>query len=322
MLYFLISQTKRPTFQKPIKTILILAIVLITGCYIFTFDYFRSYPHPKTSHCVRIPVSFFPFPNNPLIQVTIEKKTYTCLIDTGSSHALDLHKKVLDQIREKEFIKIAQYSDLQGIGYPTPKFHVPTVGLHQNLKLNGMIAHQENIDFLTKGTNGGNPRSFSGKIKERLRMFLIDGRIGWPSFEQTTCLFDFQRNSLFLAKDTETLQNEKLFNPEEFIQVPLELSRCGPVLSIQTEWGIKKFLLDTGASYSAYKESAAQSMDQVRLTLNIAGHNYGIWHFWPYPITSDLLSELDGVLGIDFFKTHVICFDFQQGHIYIRKMNN
>jgi hypothetical protein len=304
-----------------IKTILILSIFIITGCYMFTFNFYPPCFHSRTGHCVKIPVSFLS-PNDPLVKVVIEEKTYTFLIDTGSSHILDLHKRVLDQIREKEFIKIDQYSDLQGTCYPVSNFRIPTVTLHHNLKLDGVNAYEEHIDFLTKGTNGGKPRSFSGKIKEQIRMFFIDGRLGWPAFEQTACLFDFHKNSLFLAKDAKTLQNEKLFNPEEFIQVPLEFSRCGPVLSIQTEWGIKKFLLDTGASYSAYKESAVQSSDQIRFTLNIKGSDFGQWDFWPYPITSDLLTELDGVLGIDFFKNHVICFDFQQRYIYIRKPKN
>lgn len=241
------------------------------------------------------------------------------MIDTGSSHVLDIHKRVLERVQGKEFIKISRYSDLQGTSYPVLQFRVPEVSLHQNLRLNGVIAHEENIDFLTKGTNGGRPRSFFGKIKKRLELFLIDGRIGWPSFEQMVCLFDFHKAVLYLAKDQETLKNKELFIPEHFIQAPLELSRCGPVLSIETQEGTKKFLLDTGASLSIYREPNSQPLDMARFMLNIKGHDFGYWDFFPYPITSDHIHELDGVLGIDFFKSHVICIDFLGGYIYIQK---
>lgn len=301
------------------KNILFLVLFLIAGCLLFTLIPFQSCSQREFCHCVKIPVSFFPFSSNPLIKITIEKKQYTFLIDTGSSHALDLHKRVLTQIQGKEFIKITRYSDIQGTSYPVSQFRIPEVTLHNNLRLNGVVAYEENIDFLMKGTNAGRPRSFSGKIKEWLSLSLIDGRIGWPSFEQMVCLFDFPKAVLFLAKDRKTLQNEGLFVPEDFVRIPLALSRCGPVLSVQTEWGTKKFLLDTGASHSVYRESDSQSSNSIRFSMNIEGYDFGGWNFWPYPITSDLLNELDGVLGIDFFKTHVICFDFQEGHIYIRK---
>lgn len=302
------------------KNILFLVLLLIVGCFLLTLVPFQTHFQDKTCRCVRIPVSFFPFSTNPLIKITIEEKQYTFLIDTGSSHGLDLHKRVLERIQEKKFIKIAQYSDMQGISYPVSQFRVPEVTLHQNLRLNGVIAHEESTDFLIKGTNGGRARSFSGKIKEQLGLFFIDGRIGWPSFEQMVCFFDFKNASLFLAKDMEALQNEGGFVLDDFIQVPLELSRCGPILSIKTEEGIKKFLLDTGASHSVYKEPDLQLTDAIHLALNIAGYDFGSWDFWPYPIASDFIRELDGILGVDFFKTHAVCFDFQEGYTYIRKL--
>ena len=88
---------------------------------------------------------------------------------------------------------------------------------------------------------------------------------------------------------------------------------------VNNKQGVKKFLLDTGATLSVYRESDSQSSDSIRFRMNIEGYDFGGWDFLPYPITSDLASELDGVLGIDFFKTHVICFDFQEKYLYIHK---
>lgn len=299
------------------KNILLLFVLL--GCFLSMFVLYRLPSQRILCHCVKMPVRFFPFSSSPLTKITIEGKQYTLLIDTGSSHALDLHKRVLDEIQEKEFIQITRYFDLQGTPYPVSKFQVPEVTLDRNLRLNKLIVHEENIDFLTKGTNAGRTRSFWGKIREQLELFFIDGRIGWPSFEQTACFFDFQNASLFLAKNIEILREEGILVLENFIKVPLDFSKCGPVLSAQTEQGVKKFLLDTGASQSVYKEPNLQSKEVTHLTLNIGGCELDCWDFWPYPMTSELIRELDGILGIDFFKSHRICFDSQGGYIYIQR---
>lgn len=301
------------------KSILLSLFFLVLGCFCLAFVLFRDVHLKRSDDCIQIAVSFVPFSYKPLIKVGIQGINYKIMLDTGSSHALDLHTRVLEQIQGKEFIQTGQYYDMHGTGYPVSKFQIPEITLHHNLRFNRIIAYEENIDFLTKGTNAGRPRSILGKIKNQLGLFLIDGRLGWPSFEQVICLFDFHNGSLFLAKNMEALQKEDIFTPEDFIKAPLELSRCGPILSVQTELGTKKFLLDTGSSHSVYRESDLQSGDKISFTMMLDSHNIGNWDFWPYPITSDHIGEIDGVLGIDFFKTHVVCFDFQEKHIYIHK---
>ena len=299
------------------KSILLSLFFVILGCFGLVFVLFRDVHLQRSDDCVKIAVSFVPFSYKPLIKVRIQEISYSVMLDTGSSHALDLHARALKQIQEKEFIETSQYYDMRGTEYPVSKFQIPEITLHHNLRLNEIIAYEENIDFLTKGTNAGRPRSILGKIKNQLGLFFIDGRLGWPSFEQVVCLFDFHNGSLFLAKNMEALQKEQIFAPEDFIKAPLELSKCGPILSIQTELGPKKFLLDTGSSHSVYRESDLQSGNKISLTMVLDSYNIENWDFWPYPITSNL--EIDGVLGIDFFKTHVVCFDFQGKNIYIHK---
>lgn len=295
------------------KSILLSLIFLVLGCFYFSFFLFRDVRFQKSDDCIRIAVSFIPFSYKPLIKLGIQGKNYRIMLDTGSSHPLDLHTRALEKIQDKEFMQIVPYYDLHGTKYPVSQFRIPEITLDCNLRLNQITAYEENIDFLTKGTNAGRPRSFFGKMKNQLGLFLIDGRLGWPSFEEIVSLFDFPHNSLFLAKNIQALEKEKIFSPEDFIQIPLELSRCGPVLSLQTNLGIKKFLLDTGSSHSVYRESDLQLGHKISFSMII-----GDWDFWPYPITSDLSEEIDGVLGIDFFKSHVICLDFQKKHIYIK----
>jgi len=301
------------------KRVLLLILFLGVGFSCLFLVLFQQDRSEKTSHCVKIPVSFFPFTKKPLIHIEIEKVKYTLMLDTGSSHNLDLHKRVLAKIQDKTLIEVPRYMDVKGNSYLVQGFRSPPIKLHRHLELSGAIACEENIDFLTKGINIQKKKSLLGKIKERFSLFYIDGRAGWSLFDNMICLFNFGNSSIFLAENIGALTKEITFNPANFIKIPLEISRCGPVLSIQTNIGTRKFLLDTGASHYLYRESAIQPEDSIVLSMAVDEQDLGCWTFFSYPITSDLSNEFDGVLGIDFFKTHKICLDFQEKTAYIQR---
>ena len=301
------------------KNILALVILLLAGCFLFPLMVFRKTSFEgKTNHCIRLPVRFFPFVDEPLIKIEIEQKQYTMSIDTGSAHPLDLHKRVLDQIQNKKFINTARYIDMLGRGYPVSQFLIPEINFHRHLRLNEIDVSEENVDFLIKTTHGGNPKSLFRRIKEQIEFRLIDGRIGWPIFKTATSLFDFHHGELFLAENLAILQEEGLFHSEEFIKIPLELCKWGFVFSAQTELGERKFLLDTGTSHSIYREMNEQLRDPIVLTMDVSGQRLGRFEFIPFPLSPDH-CEFDGILGIDFFKSHKICCDFEGKALYIRK---
>ncbi|MBI5272667.1 MAG: hypothetical protein HY861_01630 [Chlamydiia bacterium] len=299
------------------KRILFLILFLGLGLVGLLFVFLQQTHPQKTSRCVQIPVSFFPFPNKPLINIEIEKATYTLMLDTGSSHNLDLHKRVLAKIQDKTPMEVPRYFDIKGNSYLVHAFRSPPIKLHHHLELCGAVACEENIDFLTKGTNVRKQKSLLGKIKEQFSLFYIDGRVGWSLFDNLTCFFDLKNSSLFVAQNVEKLSEETTFNPADFIKTSLELSSCGPVLSMQTNLGTRKFLLDTGSSHSLYRESAIQLQDSIVLSIAVDEQDLGFWSFLSYPIASNLSNEFDGVLGIDFFKMHRICLDFEGKAAYL-----
>lgn len=303
------------------KRILFLLILFLSfGFSCFFFVLFQEDHSKKTFHCVKIPVRFFPFINKPLINIEIEQRKYTLMLDTGSSHNLDLHKRVLAKIQNKTLVEVPKYFDVKGNGYLVRAFRSPPIKLHRHLEFSNAVACEENIDFLTKGTSIREKKSFLHKIKERLSLFYIDGRVGWSLFDNLTCLFDLPNSSFFVAQNIGVLSEEGIFNPSDFIKMPLELSRCGPVLSIQTNLGTRKFLLDTGSSHSLYRDYALQQQGSITLSIRVDQQDLGFWSFLFYPIASELSNEFDGVLGIDFSKTHKICLDFQEKTAYIQRV--
>ena len=82
--------------------------------------------------------------------------------------------------------------------------------------------------------------------------------------------------------------------------------------------GERKFLLDTGTSHSIYREMNEQLHDSIVLTMDLSDQSLGRFEFIPFPLSLDH-CEFDGILGVDFFKSHKICCDFEGKALYIRK---
>jgi hypothetical protein len=259
--------------------------------------------YQELPNCVRVPIRFSFLSHKPLLTIDIQGTSYTIMLDTGSSHPLDLHQRVLEKIPEKQFVQTEPYYDLRGDNYLVSQFILPELKIQKRLK----IAPHD---------------SFFRKLRSQLDLRFIDGRIGWSLFKKATCLCSFHKSLLILAKNTETLQQHELFKPDDFWQQPLEISKYGPLFLAQTEDGPKRFLLDTGSSSSIYRHPDPKSAPKITLNLQTKEGSLGPWDFWPYAIDSKISEEIDGVLGIDFFNAHVICLDFQQQRLYIQKKLN
>ena len=299
--------------NKPYKNIPIILFIIGLGCSLYFF-FSRPQPETKDVSCVKLPVSFFPFSRQPLIQVEIEGKKYTLLIDTGSSHRLGLHKRVLERFGDKEFLGVANYLDFKGNPYQIEVFRTPPVKLHKSLEISGLDAQEENIDFLTSGASIQKTRSLFSKIRDQLRLLWIDGRIGFSPFRDIAAHFDFPHRCLYLGKNLKALEQEGIFQPNDFVALPFAVDHSGPVISLETNLGEKKFLLDTGATHSIINATEDSS-----LNLKVNDTTFGSWYFFYAQFSPKVASEFDGVLGVDFFKKHAICFDFQQGIVYIQK---
>ncbi len=83
-------------------------------------------------------------------------------------------------------------------------------------------------------------------------------------------------------------------------------------MNIQTDRGMKKFLIDTGAECSIIKKSPNEP-EQIKVYLE----NIGSWNFYAIDLPPGI-PPIDGILGVDFLKKHIICLDFLDQAIYIK----
>ena len=95
----------------------------------------------------------------------------------------------------------------------------------------------------------------------------IDGVIGLPLFTNFDCFFDFPHSQILIAINMNDLVKEAKCNFENFVQIPFNLDKEGVVLSVQTDIGKKRLLLDTGATQSVFKNVCRRhSADKRRRT--------------------------------------------------------
>jgi hypothetical protein len=298
----------------PFMKKLALALFLLL-CFFVKVAYYNKKPTPKYRSCIHFPVSFFPFKDQPLIRIEIANKTYALHVDLGSSHPIDLQKKLLKKISRKKPIGIFNYIGMKGKTYPVQGFELPPIHLAP-LTINSVIACEESSEF-HQDAQTWLSNSLLDRCKDLLEEWSRDGRIGWTFFREAVLLVDFPNSSLFMAKDLLSLK-EAGHSLDTFFQVPFEERDKGLFLWAETDRGSQKFFLDTGATASIMKQKRDETNPfYITSCLKIGSHNLGPWEFVVFEFGDHL--ECDGILGVDFFKKYAVCFDFHNHIAYIEK---
>ncbi len=293
-----------PIKRRLMRRLLILMIILGAGVFLW------SKKTPTNQYYTTLPVSFFPCADLPTVTVTIENRSYSLLIDLGSSHSIDLNKKTMDKIQNKKTLAISDYIGIRGKTYPTQGFLLPEVKL-SNLTIRQLTGFEENLEFL-QDSKVGTPSGLWCKIYDQLESLTIDGRMGWTIFKDGVAYFDFPHSTLIIAKNIDTLSSEAGYSLSDFTKISFAIEKWGVVVFVETDSGTKKFLLDTGATCSVLKDSANTRTKQ----LVIGYRDLGPWDFRFFEFTPQM--ECDGILGVDFFKKNTICLDFCNHTSYIK----
>ncbi len=273
----------------------------------------------KINEIHTISVNFSDFPDKALAKACIQGKTVSLLIDTGSCAEFSLQTSVLHYIKEKKFLEKLEVIGVKGDVYSLQNFLVPSVTLG-NIKLKQITAREENDDFfINAGVLHSAPLS---EIRTQKKIKYIQGKLGRMFLSQWTCLFDYPNSKLLLSKNTKSLIS--LYPSEKFIVIPF-LNQKGITVSLNTDYGKKTFLLDTGANVSLLRKSQVSTKLAQEIhpglwkckvnTLEWDHQELGGSDFYLHDFCHEIPA--DGVLGIDFFKTHIVLIDFNDQLLYI-----
>lgn len=225
-----------------------------------------------------------------------------------------IRKDVLENISKKKFVSNSEYIGINGKKYITSDFRIDEVKIGDFIT--GNIFKEEDENFWTEGSVIKD-FSFINSIKVHLMYQVFRaGIVGMDLFQKFACVFDFPHSSIFLANHIEEIIDENMYNI-----IPFEMGRAGVILKVQTDFGIKRLLLDSAATSSLIQlsnEERAHTQDEcITMKLNANGIDFGFWEFNVFNIAKNF-DDIDGILGIDFFKKGIIGLDFTAKVVYIQ----
>lgn len=270
---------------------------------------------------IKIPVDFSYNLLNPLIKVQIEEKGYDLLVDTGSSsNEFTLQKNVVEKVQKKELVENFEMYDLRGNTYSCRTYRIPKI------KIKGFSFFDVSVTEQSDEYEANVLVWLTSKVK-RKQDARIRGKIGLSVFQKYCCLFDFPNSQIILEKGIKELENVCSLN--DFTCIPFSIEPWGVVISVKTDVGESRMILDTGATYSVINNSVSEISRIEELgagsgrwcysssQLIIGGIDYGSWDFALFDIGKEF--KVDGCLGADFFLEYTIALDFESMKAYIMK---
>lgn len=263
---------------------------------------------------LRIPIVFLQ--EKPCIRTHIEENEYLLELDSGSSGYLSLNQEVLDKIKNKTTTENRKWEDINGNKYESLAFSIEEINIG-TFEIWNAIAFTESSDFI----NNGCKLIKQQKSKEIPNNTLdkIQGRIGLKILRILDYwLIDFPNSELVAIRDIEKITNKPGFSLSEFTEVALEQSENQIAVIAETDFGIKKLALDTGAYRSILNFPSKEfSNHQIVKSdhLIIKNKDFGGIEFYVFEIPQAF--KIDGILGLDFFYKHAIYLDFKNNRAFI-----
>ena len=140
---------------------------------------------------------------------------------------------------------------MHGNLYPVENFNIPQIKLG-SWEINHATLSEEIYEYQLSAF------LMDLSIEEKMQLLeeekkIMKGKIGWSIFCRFCSFFDFPHNQIVLGQSIESLiQTGYTF--EDFIPIPFDLEKFGIILSISTDLGPRRFILDTGTNRSLIRK--------------------------------------------------------------------
>lgn len=133
-------------------------------------------------------------------------------------------------------------------------------------------------------------------------------------------LLDFPNSKIYFILDVNKTLQKLHKSLEDFVKISLLNDKEHLAIALQTDYGEKNFMIDTGAQGTIMRPfSKDLSPHQF---IHLKKFSSQEFYFSPQKIYlynfSDKFSY-DGILGIDFLQKRSIFLDFENNHIFISK---
>jgi predicted aspartyl protease len=292
-----------------------LALFLGISAFLTSAWYYQFFPFKKIPYLC-IPLQFTE-DNIPYTQVEIGGMRCTLILDTGAGSEFGLRKELLDKV-SKQFSKKVEWLNIKGDVYETQDYLVPKIKI-QTSWIKDVIIREE---IYSPPPLNESMWIFSQKLYEK-NGNQIDGRIGWKFLTSFYPFFDIGNSVFYFTRGPSSLHKleEKGYSISDLYNVPFEMNGFGCVFTVDTDLGKKRFLFDTGCTYSMINSSVVNPQNMTIVTPekkittlnNVSIGNYFLgkmdFHLIDFGPPFD---EIDGIIGMDFFSKNIVYLNFKE----------
>ncbi|MBX7066639.1 MAG: retropepsin-like domain-containing protein [Parachlamydiales bacterium] len=244
------------------------------------------------------------------MEVIIEENKYPFEIDLGGDFYFSISKDILANLKNKKPSGLRKSFDIKGNAYDSPVNAIKLIEISK-IKINNAPFVEEQLEFILDGSVLDPPLNEKGKT-DRLQ---IRGRVGNRFFKGIDCwLIDFSNSTFVAIRNMDDEKKYPRFSSYKFTEATLEQTWPLIIISIETELGVKKFALDTGASRSILRTPAefSDAAHKIYTTdyFKIGEHDFGSVPLYLFDMSPCFMC--DGLLGRDFFRNHAVYLDFKK----------
>jgi len=225
----------------------------------------------------------------PLITTELQGNPCILAVGIGARFPLSLHQETLDGIIDKKPQGTTTVHNINGEKQEAPSYLIPKLKIG-NLILKNVVAHQSEAD------NYGTLGKFLGG--------------------EFNLLLDFPHSRIIVCDTFSKLQAKKVVG-SHWIRVPFEIHRGGIIFHVDTDFGTLKLAINTTCTLTHLHSSFIPAgKSSVSSSFALGGLQFGSVTFQSINLPEGL-SEIDGFIGMDFFKKHAMYLDYTHKVAYI-----
>ncbi len=299
--------------KKHIAFLIILLFLVVSSLLVWRFFSLKNH--------YAIPIHFLNYFDTAYATAEIEGQKYCLTFDLGMSFPCDLKKEVLEKLK-KQYAGMNNSVDIMGNEYEDPIYFIPKVKIGKAV-FTDMLIREGSDDFLQRGVANSGEKKEKEEYEKKIVGFL---GLGLFFRTKTPVLFlDLSNSSVFMIKNIFRF-HEGGYDLKKMVKIPMERKNGCLSIEVETDFGKRKLLLDTGTTLNLINPSVV--LDKVEnlpepksaffssSKFQIGDRDFGSEDFYLYPI-SPAFGQIDGILGMSFFRKYAVFLDLQNNVAYI-----
>ncbi len=254
----------------------------------------------------------------PCVDISVEGNICPVVIDLGSRLEMNLQSEVLQSL-SKFPAGTEEWRNFRGIEFTRINYKIPEIKLG-SLCFKNSIATEELLNEEECHIIWRDP-----SVEKKHRKTV--GSLGRKLFKSVNLLFDIRNSKMIATNDFNRLKNSG-YDLKTYLEIPFVFHPKGIMLNIDADIGNLRLLLDTGTTSTViheylYPADTDKIFDYRGLPIFssekfcIKDRDFGPIDLYFLKMT-EKLYDIDGLLGMDFIKEHVIYVDFSKNKIYIQ----